>query len=61
MSSSDWLVARSSCKDMDVDGTTLECEITDSAGHPVMMMTGDNPEDRGDRGSTRDPAKEESH
>jgi predicted metal-dependent hydrolase len=28
------------------------CEITDSAGHPVIMTTGDNPEDRGDRRST---------
>ncbi len=38
-----------------------DCEITDPAGRPVIMTTGDNPEDRGDRGSTRDQAKEESH
>jgi len=36
------------------------CEITDSAGHPVIVTTGDYPEDRNDRGSTRNQAKEES-
>ena len=42
------------------DGIRARCEITDSAGHPVIMTTGDYPEDRNDRGSTRNQAKEES-
>ncbi len=31
---------------------SVACGNTDSAGHPVIMTTGDNPEDRGDRRST---------
>ena len=36
-----------------------DCEITDPAGHPVIVMRQDNPEGRSDRRSTRNQEKEE--
>ena len=36
-----------------------ECEITDLAGHPVIVMRQGEPEDRSDRVSARNQTKEE--
>jgi hypothetical protein len=35
------------------------CEITDLAGHPVIVMRQGEPEDRSDRGSARNQTEED--
>jgi hypothetical protein len=39
----------------------VECEITDLAGHPVIVMRQGEPEDRSDRVSARNQTKEEGY
>jgi hypothetical protein len=41
--------------------TPVECEITDPAGHPVIVMRQGEPEDRSDRVPARNQTKEEGY